>query len=57
MKPTWGKGHGKRGRGAEKKTPVFSLVQRNGSVRSIPVKRVTGENIKEIIRQNVIKMG
>lgn len=48
-----GKGHGKRGRGAENKTPVFALVQRNGNVLSIPVERVTGENLKSIIRQNV----
>jgi transposase-like protein len=48
-----GKAKGKRGRGAEKKTPVFSLVERNGSVRSTPVDRVTGKNLKAIIRQNV----
>lgn len=48
-----GKGHGKRGRGAEKKTPVFSLVERDGSVRSIPVERVTSANLKAIIRENV----
>lgn len=48
-----GKAKGKRGRGAEKKTPVFSLVERNGSVRSTPVDRVTGKNLKAIILQNV----
>ncbi|WAC09102.1 MAG: IS1595 family transposase [Thermodesulfobacteriota bacterium] len=50
-----GKGHGKRGRGAENKTPVFALVERNGNVMSMPVERVTGENLKFIISQNVEK--
>jgi len=50
-----GKGHGKRGRGAENKTPVFALVERHGNVISMPVQRVTGENLKSIIRQNVEK--
>ena len=48
-----GKAHGKRGRGAENKTPVFALVQRNGRVMSMPVDRVTGANLKSIIRENV----
>lgn len=50
-----GKAHGKRGRGAENKTPVFALVERNGDVRSTSVQRVTGENLKAIIRQNAEK--
>ena len=50
-----GKGRGKRGRGSQKKTPVFSLVERNGKVRSFPVERVTAKNLKEIIRNNVDK--
>ena len=50
-----GKGHGKRGRGAENKTPVFALVERNGNVMSMPVERVTGKNLKYIISQNVEK--
>lgn len=37
-----GKGHGKRGRGADNKTPVFSLVERHGNVMPMPVQRVTG---------------
>lgn len=48
-----GKGKGKRGRGSKKKTPVFSLVERNGRVRSFPVERVTAKNLKEIIRKHV----
>ncbi len=50
-----GKGKGKRGRGSQKKTPVFSLVERKGKVRSFPVERVTAKNLKEIIRNNVDK--
>ncbi|MCK4644949.1 MAG: IS1595 family transposase [Candidatus Aminicenantes bacterium] len=50
-----GKGKGKRGRGSEKKTPVFSLVQRDGKVKSQPVKNVTGKNLKSIIKENVDK--
>lgn len=50
-----GKGHGKRGRGAENKTPVFALVERHGNVMSMPVQRVTGQNLKGLIRQNVEK--
>lgn len=48
-----GKGEGKRGRGSVKKTPVFSLVERDGRVKSQPVERVTGENLKSILRDNV----
>lgn len=48
-----GKGRGKRGRGAVKKTPVFSLVERNGRVSSMPMDRVTGFNLKTAIREKV----
>lgn len=48
-----GRAHGKRGRGADKKVPVFALVERGGRVRSFGVKRVTGENLKSIMRQHV----
>jgi transposase-like protein len=50
-----GKAHGKRGRGAANKTPVFALVERNGRVVSRPVKRVTGANLRAIIVENVDK--
>lgn len=50
-----GKAHGIRGRGAKKKTPVFTLVQRNGDVRSFTVDNVKGETLKKIIRENVDK--
>lgn len=48
-----GKAHGKRGRGAENKTPVFSLVERNGKVISTAVERVTGKNLKAIMVKNI----
>ena len=48
-----GKGRGKRGRGAKKKTPVVSLVERKGNVRSVVMERLTGENLKSFIKNNV----
>lgn len=50
-----GKAHDKRGRGASNKVPVFALVERDGRVMSTPVKRVTGANLKAIIKENVHK--
>ncbi|HRT84711.1 MAG TPA: IS1595 family transposase [Bacteroidales bacterium] len=50
-----GKARGKRGRGAENKVPVFSLVERSGNVISTPVERVTGKNLKAIMRERVDK--
>jgi transposase-like protein len=43
---------GGRGRSL-KKTPVFSLVERDGRVKSQSVERVTSKNLKSIIRENV----
>ena len=48
-----GKGRGKRGRGSVTKTPVFSLVERNGRVHSTQIDRVTGENLKSVLRERV----
>ncbi|MFZ1978151.1 MAG: IS1595 family transposase [Bacteroidota bacterium] len=48
-----GKGHGKRGRGAESKTPVFGMIERQGDVRTMPVERVNAETLKGLIRKNV----
>lgn len=48
-----GKSHGKRGRGASNKIPVFALLERNGDVRSFKTKRVTAKKLKGIIRQHV----
>ena len=41
-----GKGHGKRGRGAVKKTPVVSLIQRDGNAKSFHVDNVKGRTPK-----------
>ena len=44
---------GKRGRGAENKTPVMVLVERNGQARSKPVESVSGKELKGEIKKNV----
>ena len=44
----------KRGRGT-KKTPVVALVQRDGTVRSQIIDRVTSKNLKSFIADNVDK--
>src|SRR5437588_9248974 len=44
---------GHAGRGALNKTPVLSLVERKGRVRSFPMSRVTGNMLKAVIRGNV----
>lgn len=48
-----GRAHGKRGRGAENKVPVFALIERGGDVRSFKTERVTGKNLKAMIREHV----
>jgi len=48
-----GKAKGKRGRGAANKTPVVSLVERDGNVRSQVMTNVTGANVKEVLTENV----
>lgn len=50
-----GKGKGKRGRGAEKKEVIFTLVERNGEIRSTHVANVTATTLKKAIRENVDK--
>lgn len=49
-----GKARGKRGRGAENKTKVFSLIQRDGDARSFTVDNVKGKTLKKLIKNNVI---
>jgi len=39
--------------GKDNKIPVFSLLQRGGVVRSFAMPRVTGGNLKQVIRENV----
>jgi transposase-like protein len=46
------KGIGKRGRGT-KRTPVFAAVERNGKVRRRVLVNVSGETLKEAIREEV----
>jgi transposase-like protein len=48
-----GKSKGQRQGFKDNKTPVVSLVQRGGDVRSFVVDRVTGRNLKEIIKREV----
>lgn len=48
-----GKAKGKRGRGAANKTPVLTLVERNGEARSQAMVAVTGENVKRVLREHV----
>lgn len=48
-----GKRPGKRGRGAEGKTPVAAMVERGGKSKAFKVKRVTAKNLKQAVRDNV----
>jgi transposase-like protein len=50
-----GKARGKRGRGAENKTPVFALVQRDGKMMARKVNSVNASTLKGIIREHVSK--
>lgn len=50
-----GKRHGKRGRGAEGKIPVFGMVQRKGSVKAIAVPNIKGKTIHPIINNHISK--
>ena len=52
---TYVSGKGKHGRGSVKKTPLFSLIERDGRVRSTVVNKVTAKNLKFITRENVNK--
>lgn len=46
------KGQSKRGRGTSK-TPVFAAVERNGQIRRRVIADVTGETLKDAIREEV----
>lgn len=48
-----GRAHGKRGRGAANKTPVFTLVERGGEARSQVMPNVTGANVGAVLREQV----
>ncbi len=43
----------KRGRGYDKKTPVFALVQRDGELRAGTVPSVNAANLRAIMRENI----
>lgn len=48
-----GRSHGKRGRGAANKTPVFGARERRGKVRLQVMKNITAKNIKEAVPRYV----
>lgn len=48
-----GKHHGKRGRGALGKTPVVTLVERDGEARSQVMEHVTGSNLKAVLTDQI----
>ena len=48
-----GKRKGPRGRGALGKTPVVGMIERGGNIRAKAVKRVTGDVLRSLVRQNV----
>jgi transposase-like protein len=50
-----GKSHGTRGRGAEKKTPVFGMVERGGKLEVRKVNNVKRSTIYPIVDANVEK--
>ncbi len=50
-----GRARGKKGRGANNKSIVVSLVERKGMVRSQKVQNVSAKNLKEIIVKNTRK--
>ena len=50
-----GRRHGKRGRGAENKTPVVGVVQRKGRVKAVAVPNVQAKTVLPIVEQAVAK--
>jgi transposase len=50
-----GRRHGKRGRGAEGKTPVFGIAQRKGKVIAKVVPNVQANTLLPIIKQKVLE--
>ena len=44
---------GKRGRGAEKKSVVLALVERDGRMKAQPVRTISAQELKGAIRENV----
>lgn len=50
-----GKAEGKRGWGADNKTCLFGMVERNGKIRVFPVDNRKGETLMPIINENISK--
>lgn len=48
-----GKRKGKRGRGAEGKTPVVGLAQRSGDIKAILVSAIRGETVIPIVEKDI----
>jgi len=48
-----GKRQGEPGRSTKHKTPVVALVERHGRVRSFPMLRVTGKNLRRVMRERI----
>jgi transposase-like protein len=46
---------GKKGRGSQNKTPVVSMVERDGRKRSQVMERVTGDNMRSAIQEHVLE--
>jgi len=49
-----GKAHGKRGRGAENKTPVFGIAQRKGDIAATTTTDVKSSTIYPVIKEHVL---
>jgi len=49
-----GKRHGKRGRGAEGKTPVAGIAQRNGKIIATAIPNVKAETLLPMIKESVL---
>ena len=49
-----GKASGKRGRGAENKTPVLGIVKRSGRVRALKTKDAKSATVYPLVRANII---
>ncbi len=49
-----GKGRGKRGRGAENKTPVFGMVQRKGTVKALKTRDLKSATVYPLVRAHIL---
>lgn len=49
-----GKAHGKRGRGAENKTPVFGMVQRKGTVKALKTRDLKSATVYPLVKAHIL---